>query len=328
MRIFIVGGTRFVGPPLVRELLAQNHEVTLFNRGQTQHSVVAGVRTIQGDRKDTDALAAAIRECKPEVAVDMIPFTPEDSPEFMGACQGAVSRVVALSSIDVYLAYGRIHRTEPGSLIQTPLKEDAPLRETDKPEGRKYDKLSVERSVMGTPDLPGTILRLPAIYGPGDYQNRFHGYLKRMDDGRQAILLGQSMMRWKFSRGYVDNVAHAVTLAVENDAAAGAIYNVAEPSAKTEPEHIRQIGKVAGWGGEVVVMPDERLPKHLQHPVDFGQNWDVDTSKIRGDLGYEETVGLEESYRRTVAWKRDHLPQFDPEEFDYEAEDAALAGNS
>ena len=324
MRIFIIGGTRFVGPPLVRELLEHGHEVTLFNRAQTPHPKQIGAKYIRGDRKDQPALTTAIRENKPDIAVDMIPFTPEDGPTFIKACRGQASRVVALSSIDVYLAYGRIHRTEPGPIIPTPLKESAPLRETDQPEGRRYDKLSVERAVMEDSSLPGTILRLPAIYGPGDHHNRLHSYLKRMDDGREQIILNERLATWKFSRGFVDNVAHAVALAIENEDSSGEIYNVAEPAAMTETEYVRQIGQAADWNGNVVALPDEQLPEHLRPKVDFDQDWEVDTQKIREALGYEEAVEIEEAFRRSVAWQRDHAPEFDPKEFDYEAEDAAV----
>ena len=45
--------------------------------------------------------------------------------------------------------------------------------------GVDYDKNLVELAVMNTPSLPGTILRLPAVYGPRDYQHRMFSFLKR-----------------------------------------------------------------------------------------------------------------------------------------------------
>ena len=324
MRIFIIGGTRFVGPPLVRELLESGHKVTLFNRGQAQSAMISGAQHIQGDRKDKNALGAAIAASKADIAIDMIPYTPDDSPNFMDACRGVVSRAIALSSIDVYLAYGRIHRTEPGPPIPTPLKEDSPLRETDEPEGSRYDKISVERSVMGDSTLSGTVLRLPAIYGPGDHLNRLMSYVKRMDDGRQHIILGKSMANWKFSRGYVDNIAHAVSLAVENEASAGRIYNVAEPIAMTETEFVSRIGRACGWDGDIIEIADEDLPEHLQYSVDFSQDWEVDTQRIRDELGYEEIVNLDEAYHLAVTWQRENAPEIEPKNYDYKAEDAAL----
>ena len=36
-----------------------------------------------------------------------------------------------------------------------------------------YDKIPVERAVLGNPALPGIVLRLPMVYGPGDRLHRF-----------------------------------------------------------------------------------------------------------------------------------------------------------
>jgi nucleoside-diphosphate-sugar epimerase len=76
-----------------------------------------------------------------------------------------------------------------------------------------YDKIQVEQIVMGWPDLPGTILRLPMIYGPGDYARGFQPVLKRIDDNRPAILYEQGWAAWRAPRGYVENVAAALALA-------------------------------------------------------------------------------------------------------------------
>jgi hypothetical protein len=38
-------------------------------------------------------------------------------------------------------------------------------------------------------------------------------YIKRMDDGRPAILLDEAYARWRWARGYVENIAHAIALA-------------------------------------------------------------------------------------------------------------------
>lgn len=77
----------------------------------------------------------------------------------------------------------------------TPLTEDSPLRDRlfhyrDEASGPDdwayhYDKIRVERTVMSRPDeLPSTVLRLPMVFGPGDYQHRLFSFLKRIDDKR------------------------------------------------------------------------------------------------------------------------------------------------
>src|SRR5688572_15005858 len=101
----------------------------------------------------------------------------------METFRGAVGRAVVISSADVYRAYGRLHRTEPGPPDPVPLAEDAPLREA-LAHGLEYNKTGVERVVLGDATLPATLLRYPMVYGPGDPQHRL---LKRMDDGRPGI---------------------------------------------------------------------------------------------------------------------------------------------
>lgn len=131
------------------------------------------------------------------------------------------------------------------------------------------------------------------------------------------------MASWRWTHGYVEDVAAAIALAVVDERAAGRIYNVGEPAPLTWAEWVREIGRASGWDGEIVTAPKDRLPEYL----DTDQHLFVDTSRIRWELGYEEAVSRSEALRRTVAWEREHPPaEVDPTSFDYAAEDAALAG--
>ena len=185
-----------------------------------------------------------------------------------------------------------------------------------------YEKILVERVSLGSLDLPGTVLRLPMVYGPEDFQHRLFPYLKRMEDQRPAILLPQGWAQNRVSRGYVENVAAAIALAVEDNRAAGRIYNVAEPEALTEMEWARRIGQMVGWTGQVLIDPQSPHsigPEQAPHLV-------VETGRIRGELGYAESIPQSEALRRTIEWERAHPPEpVDPTAFDYAAEDAALA---
>jgi nucleoside-diphosphate-sugar epimerase len=162
----------------------------------------------------------------------------------------------------------------------------------------RCDKLPVERAVLGDPDLPGTVLRLPMVHGPGDAFGRVFPYLMRMDDRRPSIVLDEGMARWKCPRGYVENVAATIALAVMDDRAASRIYNVAEPVAFTEAELVCAIGQVVGWRGEIVTVPSGRIP--LSYGVE--QSIDTDSCRIKRELGYAEAVGSRDGLERTVAW--------------------------
>jgi len=187
-----------------------------------------------------------------------------------------------------------------------------------------YDKIPVEQVVMNDTKLAGTVLRLPAVYGPGDH--RAFDYLKRMTDGRRTILLEKKHARWRWTRGYVENVARAIALALIDDRATGRIYNIGESEALTESEWIERIGRAADWRGEVVTLSKESMPEHLAVPYNFDYHLRADTSLIRNELGYSEQVPLDEAMRETVVWERAHPPEpVDEKRFNYAAEDESLA---
>lgn len=335
MRILIIGGTRFIGPWVVRRLAKMGHDVTVFHRGGTKTKLPDNVNELYGDRSDLASFAAEFKQAAPDVVLDMIAYTEEDARTLVGVFRGVARRVVVASSADVYSAYGRLLRLETGAPATLPLAEDAPLRATLYPYRAQaagpddfkyhYEKILVERVVMSGDQLPGTVLRLPAVYGPGDTQHRLFGYLKRMDDQRPAILLGEAQARWRWSRGYVENVADAIALAVTNESAAGRVYNVGETEALTEADWVRAVGRAAGWDGRIVTVPDDSLPKHMASPVDYEHYLDTDTRRIRAELGYNERVPRDEALRRTIEWERTNPPaETSSLETEYAAEDAVL----
>ena len=339
MQILVIGGTNFMGPLVVRSLNEQGHEVTVFHRGQTRTDLPQGVKEILGDRRSLNDKAVELQRLNSEVVLDMVPFTEQDAMEVMRIFTGITHRIVAISSQDVYRAFGRVNGKESGPIESKPLTEESPLRQNlypyrgetlrnqDDPKKWQddYDKILVERVMMGEPNLTGTILRLPMVYGPGDYQHRLFSYLKRMDDKRPVILLDEAEAQWRWTHGYVENVADAIALAVTDDRSAGQIYNVGEPFTFTMAEWVEKIGVIAGWNGRVVTVLRGRLPEPLRWDINAEQDIVVDSSRIRRELGYQERVDVEEALRRTIAWERANPPkEVDPKDFDYVVENAFL----
>jgi nucleoside-diphosphate-sugar epimerase len=128
----------------------------------------------------------------------------------------------------------------------------------------------------------------------------------------------------------VENVAHAIALAATDEAAKNRIYNVGEETALSEKEWVQLIAKVMKWDGKVYSVPRSDLPDHLVYSLlDLRQDWVVDTSRIRKELGYNERVSMEDAIFRTVGWEEHNPPkELHPKDFprfDYESEDLALA---
>ena len=326
MNVLILGGTKFIGPFVVRELSQLGHDVTIFHRGKTERDLPTSVRHIHGEFANFNEHTETLRKLSPEVVLDMAPFRAEDA-ERLKAFEGVARRVVAISSQDVYRAFGRFWRTEPGPPDPTPLNEDSPLREKLSFRGLDYNKTAIERALIERPNLRATILRLPAVHGEGDHVHRLFSFIKRMDDRRPFILLSEAAAKWQWARGYVEDMAHAIVLAVTDERAAGRIYNVAYEKTFNGAEWTKEIARIVGWRGEVVVLPNDQLPRHLQSDKhDLTQQFAVDSSRIRKEVGYEEVVEFDEAMRRTIDWERKNPPAIvDPAEFNYEAEDTAVS---
>jgi nucleoside-diphosphate-sugar epimerase len=339
MRVLVIGGTGFIGPHIVRELIRLSHDVTVFHRGRTHADAAA--REIIGDRQRLSDSARELRALEPDVVIDVVLSSGRQARELMTVFRGAAARVVALSSMDVYRACGVTHRLEEGPLEPLPLTESSPLRtklQTYPPAqvqmlrqvfgwlDEEYDKIPVEREILGDGELPGTILRLPMVYGPGDPLHRFHPIVKRIADGRRNILFSADLAQWRATKGYVENVGAAIALAAVSPRAAGQTFNVGESDTLAEREWAERIARAMEWTGHFSALPDDRVPPHLRAPGNAAQHWVADTTRIREELGFREALSREEAIRRTVEWERANPPTgFTPHQFDYAAEDAVLA---
>ncbi|MBZ5530460.1 MAG: NAD-dependent epimerase/dehydratase family protein [Acidobacteriia bacterium] len=337
MKVLLIGGSGFIGPATAAALQKSGHQLTVFHRGKTR--APEGAEEIRGDRQFLQDYQLEFRRQKFDVVVDFVLSSGRQAQQLMDTFRHITGRVIALSSMDVYRAWGVFYGHESGDLQEMPVNEDSALRtnpQTYPPEVLKkvrvmlpwldehYDKVSVEREILGDQALPGTVLRLPMVYGPGDYGHRFRAVLKRIDDGRRQIIFADDVAAWRTPRGYVEDVGAAVALAVASPQSAGRIYNVCETESFSELDWARRIAAGAGWTGEFVVLPHDRTPKHLLMPGNTAQHLVVSSERIRKKLGYQEVVSRDEAIRRTIAWERANPPAASLVPFDYPAEDEAL----
>ena len=331
VRVLVVGGTGFIGVHVVARLLARGHHVGVMHRWLTNGHADAAVTHLIADERDADACHRQATGFAPDVIINMILGDEAAARRFLSVCNGVTGRTVVVSSMDVYRAYDRYRKRQPGPPDPVPLSEDGPLRdrlypylpEGQSPQADEYDKILVERAMSSDPAIPCTVVRLPMVYGPGDRQHRFHPWLRRMWDGRPAILMSRERAAWRVTFGYVDDVADAIAGAAVDPRAAGRVYNAGDRVVRTQREWVERLAGVVGWAGSVVEVPEDRLPPHLFSDRDCRQDWVVDTSRIRGELRFLEPTAPDEALRRTTEWEFAHPPQ-GAEGFDYGAEDAVL----
>lgn len=326
MRVLVLGGTRFVGLALVRQLLNAGHQVAVVHRGEHEPEELRAVQHIHADRRELGRHRRELARFKPDVVVDMSAMTGAEAATAVGALDSAIPTVVA-SSCDVYracegVAEGRV--TDPA-----PLAEDAALRENPPPDrdvvlpgwdydNASYEKLDVERIYL---DHGAIVCRLPMVYGEEDYKRREEFVLRRVRAGRRRIPVGPGEFLW--SRGYAPEIARALRLAAESGLQAE-VFNLAEPECAPIRAWVQQILVAADFDGELVRVPDTRLPEDLLLTAEIPQPWCVDSAKAQERLGWTHGP-WHECVERSVRWHLRNPPPATEADFDFRGDDAALA---
>lgn len=127
---------------------------------------------------------------------------------------------------------------------------------------------------MGEPALDGVVLRLPKVY-------------ERAENADLATVHGfRHHPQWRWTHGYVENVAAAIVTAALDPRAAKHIYNVGERHTPTVAERLKGL-------------PPSPIPVSSM-PAQFEQDIVYDTERIRQELGYEEVVSYQDGLRRTL----------------------------
>jgi nucleoside-diphosphate-sugar epimerase len=285
--LLIIGGTKFIGPYIVRRLSALGHRVIIYHRGEHESSLPAEATHIRSHHAAMPVtfFEPALFFNKPDVVIHMIAMGEKDSRAAFDAFNGYAEKMVWLSSGDVYAAYGRFSHTEPGEAENDLLNENSPLRKRLYPYRNKslsendlnyyYEKIWVERIALENISLPGVVLRLPKVYGPESNNDLATVYRYRYQP------------QWRWTHGFVENVAEAIVIAALNPVANGQVFNVGEEYTPTIAERLSYL-------------PDYSLAQDYSLKANFDQDIAYNTSKIRLQLGYKEIFSERESMKKTI----------------------------
>jgi nucleoside-diphosphate-sugar epimerase len=184
-----------------------------------------------------------------------------------------------------------------------PLTEQSPLRTRRFVDGPKYENLEMEERYL---PRGATVLRLGAVYGEHDYQQRFEFVLRRVRAGRPRIPIGSG--QFLFSRVYVGDVAAAVSLALSGDHR-GEAFNVVEPSTAPYRLFAEEILAAANASDvELVKVRDDLLPADLSLSGALSQDLLMDSSKARAVLGWSPVDRSRRCARRSGDTSRTRRP--------------------
>ncbi len=305
MNILITGGTGLISTAITRQLLAQGHAVTLYNRGKTPARFPAGATCVQGDRRDYPAFIQQLRRLpRFDAVIEMICFTPEDARSLIAALRGRTDQLIFCSTVDVYAR----------PITQFPIREDAATGGVSD-YGRKKsvcEALLLEAHQRG--DLPVTIMRPAQTYGEGGVIIHSLGwstsFIDRMRKGKPLIVHGDGQSLWVAC--HIDDAAAAFIGALGNPRTHGRCYNVTGDDWMTWNTYHERVAEALGVAlPQLVHIPTDLLVRVApQRASVCATNFQFvnifDLGAARAELNFKPRISFVEGVRRTVAWLDAH----------------------
>jgi nucleoside-diphosphate-sugar epimerase len=326
MKTLVIGGTGPTGPFIVNGLLRRGHQVSILHRGTHEMEFDDSVEHLHGDPHFVETLEETLGKRNFDIIIGMygrLRYVAE-------VVKGRTPRFIAVGGLPYLSIFKGLH---------SPMGTPAPVSETDPlctDEGfNKFGYLMAlsERVVMEAHrqgDYSATLLRYPLVYGPRQLAPREWSLIRRFLDGRRRLILPNQGLTL-VTRGYVENMAHTVLLAVDHpEKSSGEIYNVGDEWTLSVREWAVLTGRALGIEWELVSLPGEiARPSRAYAGRDNHQV--LDLSKIKSQLGYRDIVPAQEAIRRTVEFYLENRPEKGGEEerqlrdaFDYDTEDRLI----
>jgi nucleoside-diphosphate-sugar epimerase len=324
-RAFLLGGSGQTGRALIPRLQRRGWEVVVASRGERE--VPAGVEHITVDRGAEGALEAAVGDGA-DVLVDFAAFEPGHAQQLL-ALRDRVGSLVVLSSAAVYLPEDEADFAR----LPVPIAERTETV-TPGPGGYATKKRAIELALLEQDALPSTLIRAGAIHGPWSTWTREWYFVKRIVDGRRAIVLAYRGAS-RFHPISVHNLAELIWLAAERPGRR--VLNAGDPEPPTVVEIARAIATNLehDWAEILIDEPVGNVGETVwstPHPVV------LDMTDAEFELGYRPVTTYEQALPETVAWLieatrgrdwREVLPttaKIMEGSFDYVAEDDYIRG--
>ncbi|CBN57843.1 MULTISPECIES: NAD-dependent epimerase/dehydratase family protein [Kamptonema] len=307
MRILMMGGTRFIGVYLTKILVAQGHEVVLFNRGK-KPAPVDGVQQIHGDRTDASQLKEKLSSEKFDAIFDNNGRELSDTQPLAEIFKNQVKHFVYMSSAGVYLKSDQLPHIEGDA--------------TD-PKSRHLGKYETE-TYLKDAGLPWTSIRPTYIYGPQNYNDLEAWFFDRIVRDRPIPIPGNGMHITQL--GHCQDLAKAMAAVLGNEKAIGQIYNVSGDRYVTFDGLARACAAAAGKSTDIKIVhydpkkfdfgKRKAFPMRVQH---FFASVNKAMSELNWQPEFDLVSGLKDSFQN------DYLTSGrDKAEIDFSVDDEIL----
>jgi NADH dehydrogenase len=238
-KICILGGTGFVGRHLATRLANRGYALKVLTRYPQRHreiGVLPGAELVGADIHDPGILAEQFAGC--DAVINLVGVLHEYSNQSFRAVHAELPAKV----VEACRASG-VKRL----LHMSALHADAARG----PSQYLFTKGEGEQTVMQAQDLAVTSFKPSIIFAPDDdFFNKFAGLLKF------NLVLPLACPNSRFAPVYVEDVAQAFEVALENDATIGQSYELCGPRVYTFKEIVEDIARMLGKKRLVVGLSD------------------------------------------------------------------------
>ncbi len=295
-----MGGTRFIGVYLTPILVAQGHEVVLFNRGN-QPAPVPGVKQIHGDRTDPAQLQEKLSQEKFDAIFDNNGRQLSDTQPLADMFKDRVQHFVYMSSAGVYLKSDQMPHVESDAID---------------PNSRHKGKYETEAYLQAL-GLPFTAIRPTYIYGPKNYNPLESWFFDRIVRDRPIPIPSNGYHITQL--GHCQDLARAMAAVLGNSQAIGQIYNVSGDRYVTFNGLARACTQAAGKSPDSI-----NIVHYDPKKFDFGkrkafplrvQHFFADVHKAMTELNwrpeFDMLSGLKESFEKDYLTQSKHKAEVD-----------------
>jgi len=323
MKIFITGGTGFVGSFLTERLVAAGHQVTCLVRKKSNLRWIADldVECYYGNLQDKNSLLRGLEGIQMIYHVAGVTKARTKEEYFEGNFEGTKQLIeAALHYRDTIKRFILVSsQTAVGSSPTIiPIDETQPAKPLTDYGRSKRAAEEYAQSVMN--ELPLSIVRPPAVYGPRDtdilefFRTVTFGVIPQLSGSEKYVSLI-----------HVKDLCRGIEMAAENPKAAGQIYFItcAKPYAWGEvarttlkimekkgirlPVPLGLMKSIAYISEGFSALTKKPVLINKQKIIDMEQEfWTCSPDKARKELGFECEINLEDGIRETLAWYREH----------------------
>jgi nucleoside-diphosphate-sugar epimerase len=323
MKVLVMGGNRYIGLQLVRELVDQGHDVTVLNSHETP-LMPPVVTRLHGDRHEPGLLDRVLAPVSDQfdAVFDNTSYSPDHLSPMINLFRGKVKHFIFTSSMAVYEMAEAQPVTE-----EAELGRDAATALYGAYAAGKVACEEMLAQEIAANGFPFTALRVTHTCGPmSPAVSREPGTFKRLEEGRPLIIAGKvdAMVHFIHTR----DAARALCAVLGKPQAAGQIYNVAGKQFSSIINYMKLMGDAVGVEPEIIVMPHD-MPEHMRSPI---VHWleasrgsmVISTDKIKRELGWEPKLTIAEGLADSYRWFAQEGGR-EKYEYDYSADDAVLA---